>query len=211
MTSIFDSLIWSVAQRHAVDPFLVKAVIAAESSFDPRAYRAEPQIGDASWGLMQTLYRTARDMGYTGAPEGLFDPATSIEYGTRYLKRQLLRYSGETARAVAAYNSGTAYTRPDGSFVNQPYVDRVMTFYASFRGGPGGESEKDATVLLRSDLPQLGPVPGSQRVPIRISASASAAGGNIASLETFLSEDYAPWVLALGGGLLLAALSSRRK
>jgi hypothetical protein len=211
MTSIFDSLIWSVAQRHAVDPFLVKAVIAAESSFDPRAYRAEPQINDASWGLMQTLYRTARDMGYTGAPEGLFDPATSIEYGTRYLKRQLLRYSGETARAVAAYNAGTAYTRADGSFVNQPYVDRVMGFYASFRGGPGGESEKDATVLLRSDLPQLGPVPGSQRVPIRISASASAAGGNIASLETFLSEDYAPWVLALGGGLLLAALSSRRK
>jgi len=211
MTNVFDSLIQSIASRHAVDPFLVKAVIAAESSFDPRAYREEPQIHDASRGLMQTLYATARDMGYAGAPEGLFDPATSIEYGTRYLKRQLLRYSGDTARAVAAYNSGTAYTRADGAFVNQPYVDRVMRFYAGFRGGPGGEGEKDETVLLRSDLPQLGPVPGSQKVPIRISASAAAGGGTVASLETFLSEDYAPYVLAIGGGLLLAALSSRRK
>ncbi len=210
MSSAFDSLINQVASRHGVDPFLVKAVVAAESSFDPRAYRAEPQINDASWGLMQTLYATARDMGYQGAPEGLFDPATSIEYGTRYLKRQLIRYSGDTPRAVAAYNSGTAYTRADGSFVNQAYVDRVMRFYARFKGGPSGEGEKDATVLLRSDLPQLGPVPGS-RVPIRISATASAAGENVASLETFLSEDYAPWVLAIGGGLLLAALSSRRK
>jgi hypothetical protein len=210
MSNAFDSLIHSIASRHGVDPFLVKAVIAAESSFDPRAFRNEPQIQDASRGLMQTLYATARDMGYTGAPEGLFDPATSIEYGTRYLKRQLLRYSGDTARAVAAYNSGTAYVR-NGAFVNQPYVDRVMRFYAAFRGGPGGEGEKDATVLLRSDLPQLGPVPGSERVPIRISASATAGGGNIASLETFLSEDYAPYILAIGGGLLLAALSSRRK
>jgi hypothetical protein len=210
MSNAFDSLIRSIASRHAVDPFLVKAVIAAESSFDPRAFRNEPQIQDASRGLMQTLYATARDMGYTGAPEGLFDPATSIEYGTRYLKRQLLRYSGDTARAVAAYNSGTAYVR-NGAFMNQPYVDRVMRFYAGFRGGPGGEGEKDETVLLRSDLPQLGPVPGSERVPIRISASAAAGGGNIASLETFLSEDYAPYILAIGGGLLLAALSSRRK
>jgi hypothetical protein len=210
MSNVFDSLIHSIASRHGVDPFLVKAVIAAESSFDPRAFRNEPQIKDASRGLMQTLYATARDMGYTGAPDGLFDPATSIEYGTRYLKRQLLRYSGDTARAVAAYNSGTAYVR-NGAFVNQPYVDRVMRFYASFRGGPGGEAEKDATVLLRSDLPQLGPIPGSERVPIRISASAAAGGGNIASLETFLSEDYAPYILAIGGGLLLAALSSRRK
>ncbi|MGH7259968.1 MAG: lytic transglycosylase domain-containing protein [Nitrospiraceae bacterium] len=208
MSNAFDSLIVSTATRHAVDPALVKAVVAAESSFDPRAFRAEPQIGDASRGLMQTLFKTAQEMGYSGTPEGLFDPATSIEYGTRYLKRQLVRYSGDTARAVAAYNSGTAYQRPDGSFVNQPYVDRVMRFYASFRGS--AEGEKDKSVLLRSDLPQLGPVPGSQRVPIRISASASAAGENVASLETFLSEDYAPWLLAIGGGLLLAALSRKR-
>lgn len=210
MNQTYDSLIWDVAGRYAVAPELVKAVVTAESNGNPRAYRDEPKIGDASRGLMQVLFSTAQQMGYGGTPEGLFEPETSIEYGTRYLRYQLMRYAGDTASAVGAYNAGSVYRKPDGTFVNQPYVDRVMAWYNRYLGET--EAEKDNTVLLRTDLPQMGPLPMSRpsAVPIRFSATATADGDRIASLETFFREDYAPWVLALGGAALLAFLSSRR-
>ena len=64
----------------------VLAVIQIESSFRANAYRAEPQIGDASYGLMQILSSTAADRGYDGPPEGLFDPETNLRYGMAHLK-----------------------------------------------------------------------------------------------------------------------------
>lgn len=206
MSNAFDQIIWQVAGRHGVEPQLVKAVIAAESSFRPKAYRAEPHIGDASYGLMQTLYRTAKDMGYQGPPEGLYDPGTSIEFGTRYLAKQLRRYNGKIPYAVAAYNSGTAYVAPDGRFRNQTYVDRVLRFYAQFGGGGGAqEQEANSGVRFRSDLPQLGPVPSS--TPIRIQAIRGAEGERGASIETFVNAETAPWLIAVGGAVLLSVLA----
>jgi hypothetical protein len=207
-SSTYDQLIWETAQRHGVDPYFVKAVVAAESSFDPKAYRAEPRIGDASYGLMQTLYRTAKDMGYTGAPDGLFDAATSLELGTKYLAYQLRRYNGRLPFAAAAYNAGTAYVDSAGRFKNQAYVDRVMRFYQQFGGGGGArEEEAQSGVRLRSDLPQLGPVPGSTPLRIQAVATSEARG---ASVETFINEDTAPWLIAVGGAVLLSILSGRR-
>lgn len=208
-SNTFDPLIWQTAQRHGVDPYFVKAVVAAESSFDPKAYRAEPRINDASYGLMQTLYRTAKDMGYQGAPEGLFDPATSVEYGTKYLAHQLRRYNGSLPYAAAAYNAGTAYVDNAGHFRNQTYVDRVMRFYQQFGGGGGArEQEVQSGVRLRSDLPQLGPVPGSTPVRIQAVDTGEARG---ASIETFINAQTAPWLIAVGGAVLLSVLSGPRR
>lgn len=210
MSNAFDQLIWQVAGRHGVEPQLVKAVIAAESSFRPNAHRDEPRIKDASYGLMQTLYQTAREMGYQGPPEGLYDPGVSIEFGTRYLAKQLRRYSGRIPYAVAAYNSGTAFVAPDGKFRNQPYVDRVLRFYAQFGGGGGAqEQEANSGVRFRSDLPQLGPVPSS--TPIRIQALAREDGARGASIETFVNAETAPWLIAVGGAVLLSVLAGRGK
>lgn len=68
------------------DPLDVLAIIEIESSFNPDSYRYEKHIGDASIGLMQILYQTARDRGFTQGPAGLFDPETNIRYGMRQLK-----------------------------------------------------------------------------------------------------------------------------
>lgn len=94
------------------DPRDVLATIAVESSFNTNAYRAEPQLGDASYGLMQVLSRTARDMGYSGAADGLFDPETNIRVGMAYmrwtwefLERKLGRTPSE-AEWFSAYNGG---------------------------------------------------------------------------------------------------------
>jgi len=133
----FDSLIWTAAVAHGLDPLLIKAIIAQESGFQPGAFRAEPRIGDASRGLMQILYGTARDMGYAGSSDGLFDPATNIEYGTRFLASRWERYSAsgrQRTDAIAAYNAGTAFFNDSqGTYSNQGYVDGVLRYYQGYR------------------------------------------------------------------------------
>lgn len=199
MSDAYDIVISNVAKTHAVPFGLIKAIIAAESAFNPRAFRNEPKIQDASYGLMQILYKTAQWMGYSGAPEGLYDPETNIEFGTRYLKRQLIRYNGKVQDAIAAYNTGTVRKKMDGSYVNQSYVDRVLRFFNQFRARD--EGEKNAGILLRSDLPQLGPVPASP--------GALPAMPATEPIKLELTEENKPWFLGLGALLLLMLLQRR--
>lgn len=105
---MFDELIRHSAALHNVPELWIRAVIQTESSFNPRAYRAEPQIHDASYGLMQLLYGTARNLGYSGTPEGLYDPAINIELGTQLLSELRNRYGDDIQAVYSAYNSGSA-------------------------------------------------------------------------------------------------------
>lgn len=91
----------------------VKAIIAKESAFNPAATRGEPQAGDASIGLMQVLYSTARkELGYPGEVgdparlTGLYAPATNLYVGAKYLWLQLRRTGGDLEAAFSAYNGG---------------------------------------------------------------------------------------------------------
>ena len=154
----FDSQVWAAAQsmtvplaHRATFPALIKAVMAAESAFNPAAYRAEPQIADASRGLMQVLERTARSLGYT-APVGndstrtggLYDPMTSTYLGAKLLAQNLTIARGSDPDiAISAYNAGWSPSRAGdakrtstGAFVNQPYVDRVKGYWRYFQGQP---------------------------------------------------------------------------
>lgn len=85
----------------------VYAVIMTESSGRDNAYRAEPQIGDASYGLMQLLLRTARGLGYEGPPAGLFDVETNVRLGTTLLGQLRARHGDDFDRVYSAYNSGS--------------------------------------------------------------------------------------------------------
>ena len=80
------------------EPRLVKAVIGAESAFNPKAVSP---VGAA--GLMQLMPATARDLGLTS--EQRFDPDRNVEAGSRYLK-QLEDQFGDKKVALAAYNWG---------------------------------------------------------------------------------------------------------
>lgn len=156
----FDELVYAEARRRGLDPVLIKAVIATESSFNPAAYRAEPAIRDGSHGLMQILYATAKMMGYTGTPEGLFDPEINIRFGSAYLTHQLTRYGGDVPSALSAYNAGTAFRKPDGTFTNQPYVDRALGYYRE---------------LQAREVPPAGPAPPPAAAP-------PVAGGTVLGL-----------------------------
>jgi hypothetical protein len=93
----YANFISESAHAHGVAPELVASVIAVESNFNPNA---------VSWryarGLMQLMPQTAVRFGVTK----VFDPQQNIEAGTRYLKELLLRYNGDLALTLAAYNAG---------------------------------------------------------------------------------------------------------
>lgn len=110
-TTSLLSLAEAAANAEGVPPPLLKGLVEVESAWNPKAFRAEPHINDASYGLTQTLYGTARDMGYQGPPEGLYNPAESLKWGAKYLRRMLAAFDGNWALALAAYNAGPGNAR----------------------------------------------------------------------------------------------------
>ncbi len=80
-----------------------------------------------SHGLMQVMGYTARGMGYDDNLTEMLEPGIGIYWGSLYLGQKLKAYQSVKS-AVAAYNRGTAQRKKDSlEFVNQPYVDKVMS------------------------------------------------------------------------------------
>ncbi len=93
----YASIIASAAATHGLDPKLIAAVVQAESGFNAQAVSP---VG--AQGLMQLMPATAAELGVRDA----FNPEQNIQAGSRYLKRLLDRYDGDTGLALAAYNWG---------------------------------------------------------------------------------------------------------
>jgi soluble lytic murein transglycosylase-like protein len=94
----FDDIVVAHAQRHALRPELVRAVIQVESGYNPTATSAKGAMG-----LMQLMPATARELGVRNA----YDPEENIRGGTAYLRQLLDRYAGNEELALAAYNAGS--------------------------------------------------------------------------------------------------------
>jgi len=93
------------SNAYEVDPYLVSAVIFCESKYRPDAISRA-----GARGLMQIMPTTgaeiAEALGEAYDPDQLFDPETSIRYGTYYLRMQLDRFDNNPAVVLAAYNAG---------------------------------------------------------------------------------------------------------
>jgi soluble lytic murein transglycosylase-like protein len=125
---------WQPAYGIVIPTWLVKAIIARESSFKlSPAMTNEPNVRDVSHGLMRVRGQTARDLGFTGPIEDLHKPGPGILYGVKYLAQQIKRYPGDYARAAAAYNAGPGNVKPGGSIPNPTYVDKVLGFARYFQ------------------------------------------------------------------------------
>lgn len=122
-----EALIADAALRERIDPTLVRAVVQAESGFNPRAVSPA-----GAKGLMQLMDGTARALGVSDS----FDPAQNVGGGTRYLREMLARF-GDERLALAAYNAGPgAVTRYGGVppyAETQRYVAKVLELRDRYR------------------------------------------------------------------------------
>lgn len=154
--NLYDKIIDGMALGYSVPAPLIKGIIAKESGFNPKAYKAEPQIQDASRGLMQVLNRTAKALGFVGHVDELYTPSVNILYGVKLLQENLKRSKNNIGIAVAAYNAGWSKIRKGdaprdakGNFVNQQYVDDVKVYTSYFAGQL---EEKEVRAYQRSRI-----------------------------------------------------------
>jgi soluble lytic murein transglycosylase len=122
----YDPLVERVGRESGVPPALVKAVIHAESAFDPRAVSHKGAMG-----LMQLMPATARHLGVAEP----FAADQNVAGGTRYLRTLRERF-GNWTMALAAYNAGPDAVSRFGGIPpyreTQTYVRRVLTYYRHY-------------------------------------------------------------------------------
>jgi hypothetical protein len=139
----FQYLAAEKARQHNMDPRLIKAVIKAESSWDPDAVSPKGAMG-----LMQLMPGTASDMGVANP----FDPEQNIDGGIRYLRYLLERFDGNIRLALAAYNAGPGVVERVGAIPSIPetitYVNRVMYYYG---GTENIAAEQSSLIKKRKD------------------------------------------------------------
>ena len=124
----YETLIQNAAQRFGLDPHLVKAVVTAESDFNPQVVSKAGAMG-----LMQLMPGTARDMGV----EDPFDPAQNIEGGTKYLAAMIERFDGDLDKALAAYNWGPSNVERGGRYPAETrrYLKKIAAFRELYAQG----------------------------------------------------------------------------
>jgi soluble lytic murein transglycosylase len=128
-TDKYDDLISDASQRYGVDSRLVKAIIKAESDFDPRAISKKGAMG-----LMQIMPENFQYLDI----QNPFNPRENIMGGTRYFKYLYNRFDGKLALSLAAYNAGpTAVDNYNKTIPpyreTKQYVERVLKYYRNYR------------------------------------------------------------------------------
>lgn len=136
------------ATAYNLPPALVMAVISQESAFNPFAKRYESKYDCYSYGLMQILYVTAKDLGYKGQPEELLDINNNLNYGCKYLAKQYKRYNQDLTDTISSYNAGSV-NKTNGKYSNQDYVNKVLSYYLYYNA-KYVELNEEKTKLLRN-------------------------------------------------------------
>jgi soluble lytic murein transglycosylase-like protein len=135
----YDDLIVEHSTRHALSPDFVRAVIQAESAFNPRARSVKGAMG-----LMQLMPQIARAY-------GVFDPynaAENIRAGVAYLRSLLDRFNQDESLALAAYNAGPAAVEKYGRTV-PPYKE-TRNYVAKIRGAASQTVTPPATRVFKT-------------------------------------------------------------
>ena len=120
----YDTMISNKAKKYQLDPRLLKAIVKAESDFNPLAISE-----DGAMGLMQLMPEKAREL----RVRNVFDPLENVEAGARYFSELLRKYDGDITMALGAYNAGEEAVRSYQGVPpfqeTQEYIQRVERLY----------------------------------------------------------------------------------
>jgi soluble lytic murein transglycosylase-like protein len=124
----YDTLIDEASRQYHVSFSLIKAIIRAESAFNPKAVSRKGALG-----LMQIMPQNLELLNV----DDPFNPKQNIMGGSRYLKSLLERFEGKVPLALAAYNAGPAIVETYRDIPpyqeTKEYVQRVMKFFHAYR------------------------------------------------------------------------------
>lgn len=125
----YDDLISQASKQYGVDSRLVKAIIKAESDFNPKAVSKKGAMG-----LMQIMPENFQHLDI----QDPFNPRENILGGTRYFKYLYDRFDGKLALSLAAYNAGpTAVDNYNKTIPpyreTEQYVQRVLSYYRNYK------------------------------------------------------------------------------
>ena len=124
----YEPLIERAALKYGIEPSMIKAIIKAESEFNPLAVSEKGAIG-----LMQLMPPTAEQLNVQNPN----DPAQNISGGTRYFKKLLFRFNNDLTLALAAYNAGPAKVELFQGIPpyreTRTFVQRVLRYYKYFQ------------------------------------------------------------------------------
>lgn len=137
----FRGLYERFGKAYRIDPRLIEAVVRQESGGRPRAFRYESALHDASYGLMQVLGKTARNIKALPDSEmdaALCEPEMGIRAGVMVLCENLNGYSAATQQAR---------TRGDFERLAPPVPFEVMVALARYNGGMKGNPQPDGKSL----------------------------------------------------------------
>ena len=148
-----EPVISRFSRQHQLHPALIRAVIKAESDFDPMAVSRAGAVG-----LMQLMPQTAVRMDV----RDLYDPEDNIGGGTKYLRHLLDRFRGNLPLALAAYNAGEhvvdRYRALPPIDETRQYVRKVLRYYRTFLMR---DPASTGHVIASSDPAAQSPVPVS--------------------------------------------------
>lgn len=161
----YDRLLNQAANDYQLDPALLKAVMAAESGFNPSAVSPKGAIG-----LMQIMPATAERFGLQGdrkrsIAQKLADPKTNIRLGARYLRFLQDMYPNQLHLMLASYNAGEgAVQKYDNAIPPYPetrnYVKLVSQFYRLYQPVPVVRVMQQGITVSRAE--------GSRRIHMTI-------------------------------------------
>jgi len=127
--SLFFPIIIEAADKHDVDPALVKAIIMAESGYNPMATSKKGAVG-----LMQIMPQTATALG----TEDMYNPVHNIDAGVEHLKKLLNQFGGDLELTLAAYNAGSSkvleYQGIPPYGATRHFVRKVFEYYRYYQG-----------------------------------------------------------------------------
>jgi soluble lytic murein transglycosylase-like protein len=127
LTSYSDA-VSHAAKKHQVDPALIRALMHAESAFNPNATSHK-----GAQGLMQLMPGTAKELGVDNA----LDPTQNITGGAKYLAKLLKQFNGNIQLATAAYNAGPGAVKKYNGIPpykeTEVYVQRVGILHQRYQ------------------------------------------------------------------------------